>query len=515
MTGRREIPAGGTSELLLGIDIGTSSTKAVLARPDGTIVGVHAVEHGVSRPRPGWAEHDPEAVWWADILHVCDGLREHLCDVRAVCVSGLGPCLLAADRFGRPIRAAILYGIDTRATIEIEELTARFGSDAILRRGGSALSSQAVGPKLLWLRRNEPDVWQRTRRLLMASSYAIHRLTGEYVLDHHSASQCDPLYDLSANAWSMDWADELAPDLELPRLAWSNEIVGAVTAAAADATGLPIGTPVAAGTIDAWAEAHSVGVSRPGDLMLMYGTTIFLIASEGRAEHDETLWQTAGCLPGSTSTAAGLATSGALTSWLREIAGGVSFEQLLAEAAATPAGADGLLALPYFAGERTPIYDPDARGVIAGLTTQHGRGHIYRALLEATAYAVRHTLEAFGAEVPRRVVAVGGGAEADLWLQVMSDVTGMSQCVPVVTIGAAYGDALLAAQAIGLASLDADWAKTARIVQPHPNELYDELYVAYRSLHEATAELQHQLAGIGRRDGARTPLLAKLGRETR
>jgi xylulokinase len=502
---------GRRSELLLGIDIGTSSTKAVLARPDGTIVEVRAVEHGVAHPRPGFAEQDADAVWWADIVRVCHGLADHLCDVKAVCVSGLGPCLLPADAAGEPVRAAILYGIDTRATREIAELTEQFGAEAIVRRGGSALSSQAVGPKLAWLRRNEPEVWERTRRLLMASSFAIGRLTGSYVLDHHSASQCDPLYDMAANAWASDWADEVAPGLDLPALAWSNEVVGTVTAAAAAVTGLPRGTPVAAGTIDAWAEAHSVGASRPGDLMLMYGTTIFLIATTDDAVSDERLWRTSGCLPGSSSTAAGLATSGALTAWLRDIAQGLPYECLLAEAATTPPGADGLIALPYFAGERTPIYDPDARGVIAGLTTQHGRGHLYRALLEATAFAVRHTLEVFEAAnaAPGRVVAVGGGAASDLWLQIVSDVTGLVQHVPAVTVGAAYGDALLAAQAVGLASADTVWGRTAREVRPRHEPLYDELYTAYRSLHEVTVELQHQLAAIGRGDPERSSLLGQ------
>jgi xylulokinase len=153
---------------------------------------------------------------------------------------------------------------------------------------------------------------------------------------------------------------------------------------------------------------------------------------------------------------------------------------------------------------------PSPSGVIAGLTTSHGRGHVYRALLEATAFAVRHTLEVFEAAnaAPRRVVAVGGGAAGDLWVQIMSDVTGLPQQVPAVTIGAAYGDALLAAQAVGLASLDTVWAQTGRVVQPEHDPLYDELYVAYRGLHEATLELQHQLAALGRGAGERAPLLA-------
>src|SRR5262249_29190702 len=159
-----------------------------------------------------------------------------------------------------------LYGIDSRASAEIDALNARYGEDAIFERCGKALSSQAVGPKLAWVREREPDVWARTRRWYSAHSFAVARLTGEYVLDHHTASQCDPLYDLRGQRWAEDWARDVLGDVPLPRLAWSSEIVGTVTASAAADTGLPAGTPVAAGCVDAWAEAFSAGVRRPGDL---------------------------------------------------------------------------------------------------------------------------------------------------------------------------------------------------------------------------------------------------------
>ncbi|HET6173396.1 MAG TPA: FGGY family carbohydrate kinase [Gaiellales bacterium] len=485
---------------LLGIDVGSSSTKAVLTTPSGEIVRTASRSHTLSQPRPGWVEHDADAVWWTEIAELARELTAPGGEVATVCVSGIGPCLLALDAHDRPLRPAILYGIDTRSEREIAELTGTYGADAILARSGSALTSQAVGPKLLWLRRNEPDVWQRTRRFAMASSYAVLRLSGAYVLDRHSASQCDPLYDIVAGDWAADWADDIAPGLELPSLAWPAEIVGAVTIEAAEATGLRAGTPVCAGTIDAWAEAHSAGVRTGRDFMLMYGTTMFMLQVGTEPLAEPRLWTTVGISPGTITYAGGLATSGALTGWLREIAGGVPYDELLDGAGRVPAGSDGLVALPYFAGERTPIHDPAARGVIAGLTLRHGRDHVYRALLEASAYGIRHALEAFDEAVGpgRRIVAVGGGASRELWTQIVSDVTGEAQEVPRVTIGAAYGDALLAAQAAGLADANATWATHERTVEPDASVAarYDELYEIYGELRESTRNVQHRLARL-------------------
>lgn len=487
--------------LLLGIDIGTSSSKGVLARPDGEIVAITERPHHLSLPRPGWAEHDAEGVWWADFQAICRELAAKADGpLAALCVSGIGPCLLAADEAGNPLRPAILYGIDTRATREIEEITERYGAAQILRRGGSPLSSQAVGPKLAWLRHNEPDVWSRTRRFFMASSFIVHRLTGEYVLDHHSASQCDPLYDLAANRWIDEWAREIAPGLPLPKLLWPAEVAGHVTAEATTLTGIPAGTPVAAGTIDAWSEAVSAEVREPGDLMLMYGTTMFMVEVLKEPRTHDKLWGTSGVFPGTHNLAAGMSTSGALTGWLRQIAGDMPFATLLEEASVAPPGSDGLVVLPYFEGERTPIYDPQARGLICGLTLSHGRGHLYRSLLESTAYGVRHILEVMveaGGQEPR-LVAVGGGTKGGLWTQIVSDVTGRPQTLPRQTIGAAYGDALLAAIAVGLADKATEWNPPAEVVRPNLDvrAIYDSLYGIYRELYPATRAQMHALAGI-------------------
>ncbi|MGX1807287.1 FGGY-family carbohydrate kinase [Nocardia sp. NPDC055321] len=481
--------------MLLGIDIGTSASKGVLADHRGRVVRRSERSHAVSMPRPGWVEHDADAVWWADFRSIARELTEDGPPVDALAVSGIGPCLLPADEHGLPLRPAILYGVDTRAGIEIAELTDELGADTVLERSGSPLTSQAVGPKLRWLARHEPQVWKDTRMLLMASSFLVHRLTGRYVLDHQSASQCVPMYDLAARDWARDWADSVAPGLPLPELAWPTEIVGHLTARAAAETGLPAGLPVTTGTIDAWAEAAGIGARDPGDTMIMYGTTLFLTQVLTAPRPHPGLWTTCGTRPGTYTSAAGMATSGAVTDWLRTLVGGV-FGELTADAAAVPPGSRGLLVLPYFAGERTPLFDPSARGVIAGLTLSHGRAELYRAVLEGIGYGVRHNLEAMTDAGGRatRLIAVGGGTRGGLWTRIVSDITGLPQQLPAETIGAALGDALLAAEALGLPT--ADWNPIVATVDPDPAHTaqYDRYYRHYRTLYETTRATAHFLA---------------------
>jgi xylulokinase len=502
------------TEASLGIDIGTSATKAVLAGPAGEILAQAEVEHGMDLPAPGRAEQDAELTWWGDVLIACRAVtaRAPEAEVAAVTVSGLGPCLVACDAQVRPVRPAILYGIDTRAEAEITELTARLGPGEIVRRGGSALSSQAVGPKIAWLRRHEPEAWARTRFVHSAHDFVTHRLTGEYVLDHHTASQFDPLYDMAAGGWNTEWAAEVAGDVPLPRLVWPGEVVGPLTPEAARLTGLAAGTPVVAGTVDAWAEALSAGVRGPGDLMVMYGSTMFLVLYAERAAFHPALWCTAGVFPGTRTYAAGMATSGSLMRWLSGLTG-LGFAAADQAAAAIPAGADGLICLPYFAGERSPLFDPAARGAFAGLTLRHGAGHLVRAGYEAVAYGVRHNLEVMAGlgVVPARAVAVGGGTKGGLWTQIVSDVTGLPQQIPAVTIGAAYGDAMLGAAATGMTAGTASWNPVADTVLPDPSArpAYDAAYATYRELGQLITPVSHTLAATqeqGAPEPARAPL---------
>lgn len=488
-------------KLLLGIDLGTMSSKGVLCTPGGEVVATTERPHDVSMPHPGWVEHDAEEIWWNDFTEICaELLGEAEAPVAAVCVSGIGPCFLAAGDGGEPLRPGILYGVDTRASREVEELTERYGEDEIVARCGNPLTSQSVGPKIAWLRRNEPEVWDETRYFFMSHTFIAYRLTGAYVLDHPAAGMCEPLYDHEKRRWIEDWAGEVAPGLELPALLWPAEIAGKVSQQAAQETGLPEGIPVSTGTVDAWSEAASIGVREPGDLMVMYGTTALAFEIVEDPLPSSHLWSTAGPLQGTNVLAGGMATSGALTAWVKKLSDDKPYEELSEEAASVPAGSEGLLVLPYFAGERNPISDPDARGVICGLSMRHTRAHLYRAMMEATAFGIRHLLEAVheaGGEA-RRLVAVGGGTKGGLWPQIVSDVIDEAQELPEQTIGAAYGNALLAGIGSGILEPDTDWSSIAETIEPNPDnrEVYDEMYELYKDLYPATRDTAHALSNL-------------------
>ncbi|HKV20780.1 MAG TPA: FGGY-family carbohydrate kinase [Mycobacterium sp.] len=486
-------------ELLLGIDMGTGSTKGVLVDTAGTVLATETISHSMDLPRPGWAEVDAESVWWREVCVIGSALMSKMPSggrLAGMCVSGVGPCLVLCDDALRPLRPAILYGVDTRATAEIASLTEELGEADILAQAGTLLSSQAVGPKLEWVYRHEPEVFERATGWYGSNSFIAAKLTGEYVMDHHTASQCDPLYATRDFTWNRQWAKRICRDLPLPRLVWPSDVVGHVTADAAAATGIPAGTPVSAGTVDAYSEAFSVGVRQPGDQMLMYGSTMFLVQVIADYHSDPTLWTTAGVEKGSLALAAGTSTAGSMIGWLQGVTGGASFDDLMAEASAVPPGSDGLLMLPYLAGERTPVFDPQARGVVAGLTLRHGRGHIFRAAYEGIAFGIRQILERFDdAHAGERTVAVGGGLRSPVWAQAVSDVTGRPQLVPEQAIGASYGDALLAAIGVGLVPPDTDWAKIAREITPDAGNraLYEDLYGTWCELYPATRDLVHRL----------------------
>ena len=495
-------------KLLLGIDVGTYSSKGVLVTPAGEVLKQHVVPHKMDIPHPGWAEQDADAVWWADVVSICkvllDGSPYSGNDVAGVAVSAIGPCLLPLDKHGRPLRKGILYGVDTRAGKEIDILNEQLGEETIFDFSGMALTSQAIGPKILWLQRHEPEVWAETAHLTTASSYLVYRLTGEQVMDRHTASHYMPLIDIKALEWSPRFADAVAPLTMLPRLAWSDEVAGEITAEAAEETGLKAGTPVAVGAVDALSEALSVGVIEPGDLMVMYGSTTFFILVLTQPVPDVRTWTTAGAFTGQYALAAGMSTTGSLTRWFRdnfaqEYPEDEAYGKLFDGAKQIAPGSDGLLMLPYFSGERTPINDPRAKGVIAGLTLSHTRDHLFRATLEGVGFGIRQNIEAFrelGAP-PKRVVAVGGGTQGDTWVQIVTDIAKTPQIVPKETIGASYGDAFLAGLATGLVRRDdlSVWVGETRTVEPNEKlaPRYDELFEQYKALYEATKGVVHKL----------------------
>jgi xylulokinase len=489
----------------LGVDIGTFESKGVLVDDAGRIVSMAARPHQMIVPCPGWAEHRAEEDWWGDFVGITrtllakSGIRPD--GIRAVATSAIGPCMLPVDEDGRPLMNGVLYGVDTRASAEIADLDAAVGPDVILQRGGNALTSQSVGPKILWLRRNRPEIWAQTARVLTSTSYLTFRLTGSYVIDHYTAANFSPLYDIARRDWCFDLADICSRD-QLPRLMWSTGIAGHVTPEAAAATGLAAGTPVTCGTIDAAAEAVSVGVRQPGDMMLMYGSTIFVILVADRPLSEPSLFHAPWLFPGSHAAMAGLATSGTLTHWFRDqmardLPRETAFAALAAEAEASPRGAKGLIVLPYFSGERTPIHDPLAKGTIFGMNLTHTRGDLYRATLEGIACATRAITDTYRAagQAPARVRAVGGGTRNLPWLQATSDLTGLDQTLCRITTGAAYGDAFLAAQAVGGAGPgDIDlWNPAESSVRAEHHAAYDRLYPLFQRLYLQTRDIAAEL----------------------
>jgi xylulokinase len=319
-----------------------------------------------------------------------------------------------------------------------------------------------------------------------------------------------PLYDFAARRWG-NLCEGIVEGERLPELAWSTDVAGTVTREAARQTGLAEGTPVIVGTADAAAEAVSVGTVTPGQMMLMYGSTVFMYAVQAQPKTDRRLWALPYVFPETSSLAAGMSTSGSLLRWFRDqlapdltaaekATGASAYEALMHDAENVPAGSEGLVVLPYFSGERTPVNDPRARGTFFGLTLAHSRAHLYRAVLEGIAHGIRHHLDVMktiDAE-PAQVIAVGGGTKNRLWLQIVSDVCNLPQKVPAVTVGASYGDAFLAGMGVGAFSSYLEinrWVRDARTIAPSPASagLYAAHHEVYLELYRRNKDLMHAL----------------------
>lgn len=503
-------------DLLLGIDIGTYESKGVLTTITGEVIAQVAVPHQLLFPRAGWAEHDPELTWWGDFCTITKQLLSTpgvvAADIKGVGISAIGPDVLPIDENFNPLRMGILYGVDTRAVKEIDELNARYGEDEIFNATANCLSSQSTGPKILWIKKNEPEVYKKARWFVDATTFIVARLTSRVVIDHFSAGCMVPMYDPWSNKWSDRFCEDFVNLEQLPEILWSHELAGRVTSKASELTGLAEGTPVSVGTIDAGAEALSVGVTKPGEMMMMYGSTIFMIqVTDNDQAREKRLWAGPYLFPGTWCLLAGMATSGSLTRWFRdqfapelvaaEKSGGASaYAELVKEAAETKPGAEGVIVLPYFSGERTPVMDPRAKGMIFGLSLTHSRGHIYRAILEGMGHGVKQHVDLFtsiGAH-PKTIKSVGGGTKNSIWLQAISDISGVPQEVAPLTFGASYGDALLAGVAVGLVSSPEEirtWQGKARTINPDEKlaETYRPLSEIYTSLYDATKNQMHKL----------------------
>ncbi len=503
-------------EILLGIDIGTYESKGVLTTVQGEVIAQAAIPHKLLFPRAGWAEHDPELTWWGDFCNLTKQLLAtpgvSPIDIKGVGVSAIGPDVLPIDENFNPLRMGILYGVDTRAVKEIDELNAQFGEETIFNATANCLSSQATGPKILWIKKNEPEVYQKARWFVDATTFIVARLTSRVVIDHFSAGCMVPMYDPWTNKWSDKYCKDYVDINQLPEILWSHELAGHVTEKASEQTGLAVGTPVSVGTIDAGAEALSVGVTKPGEMMMMYGSTIFMIqVTDNDQAREKRLCAGPYLFPKTWCLLAGMATSGSLTRWFRdnfakdlvvkeEAGGAQAYSELVIEAKATPPGAEGVVVLPYFSGERTPVMDPRAKGMIFGLSLTHTRGHLFRAVLEGMGHGVKQHVDLFTAigARPHTIKSVGGGTKNEVWLQAVSDISGVPQEVAPLTFGASYGDALLAGVAVGLVSSPEEiraWQGAPRTVTPNPalEKVYAPLSEVYSQLYDATKNQMHKL----------------------
>ncbi len=484
MTARRPVRA--RERAILGIDLGTNEVKTGLVTLDGRLLASaragYAMEVGT---RPGWAEQDP-AAWWAAVVEtIRDLVALDVAEIVAVCADGHGPTLVAVDEEGRATRRAITW-LDTRAADEAEELAERSG-----------VRGWALGglPAALWVERHEPDVAAATRWYLATWEYLTLRLTGVAAAPH-VADQLLPAPEAVAAAG--------VPLDKLPPARAAGAVVGEVSRGAAATTGLAPGTPVVGGTVDAFTSYLGAGLLEPGDAYDPGGTAGGLGVYWDRPLAVPGAFVTPAPLPGLYSIGAAMAATGRALDWFRaDVLGGtVTPESLLAEVAEVPAGAEGLVFLPYLAGERSPIWDPTARGVLAGLTLGHRRGHIARAIVEASAFALRHVAEPMleaGVTVTELRLC-GGPARSEVWNQIKADVTGFPVAIPRVLETAVVGSAILGAVGIGAytdlrAAIQAMTAIVRRLApNPEHRATYDDLYAAYRALYPATAPILRPLA---------------------
>jgi xylulokinase len=501
--------------LTIGIDIGTTSTIGILIDTEGRMLALASRPTELHAERPGWAEEDPEQ-WWTNACAVTRELLQRAGrqgrEIAAVGVTGMLPAVVLLDREDRLLRRSILES-DGRTGREVEELQAEFDPTEFVRRTGNGINQQLVAAKLRWLERHEPAVFARIATVFGSYDYLNWRLTGVKALEHNWALEAG-FVELASGAPAGDLValGHIEPSV-LPPVRTSHEVVGKITVEAAAATGLGAGTPVVAGCADHIASAFVAGIRNDGDLLLKFGGAGDILLATGRPRPDPRLFLDYHIVPGLFMPNGCMACSGAVLNWiLRELAGGAAREAeasgvtphaaLDRLAAAAPPGADGLILLPYFLGEKTPLHDAHARGTLVGLGLHHRLGHIWRAALEGVAFGFRHHVEVFeelGHSV-RHVVASDGGARSALWMQIAADVLDRPVHLLEGHPGSCLGAAYVAAVGVGAT---VGWDEIARFVRPagtvRPNPaaagFYSRHYALFRDTYERLRPLYPRLAG--------------------
>ena len=489
--------------LLLGLDIGTTSTIGTVIDAEGRTIGVESRPATLHSDHPNWAEEDPEE-WWANVGEICRAVLArngvHAEEVAGVGVTGMLPTVILIDQELRALRRSIQQN-DARATVELEEMRRAMPEERFLSLSGTGYSQQLIGPKLQWLRRHEPDAFARARAVVGASDFITARLTGTVQVEHNWALEAG-FANIATGTYdpALIALGGIDPALLAPVRA-SQEVVGRITPQAARHTGLASGTPVVAGCADHVASAFVCGAETNGDLVLKFGGAGDILLSVDRAVTDRRLFIDHHIVPGLYFSNGCMAASGSLLNWIvqnwageeagKAAADGRSPHQHL-DQLATEAPQDGaLLFLPYMLGEKTPLMDPYARGTLVGLGLHHGIADVWRAALEGVVFGFRHHVEVFAERglAVTRVFAADGGSASDLWLQIAADVLDR----PVTRIdrhpGSSLGVAFVAGMGVGALT---DWSEIARYVAPgrsfapdrRRSAAYDRTYGLWRELYE-------------------------------
>jgi xylulokinase len=485
---------------VLGIDVSTTATKAVLVDEAGGVAGVGTSAYGFDVPHPLWSEQDPD-LWWdgavAAIGSVLRSTGTEGADIDAVGLTGQMHGLVLLDEADRVLRPAILWN-DQRTAAECDAIRAALGPDRLVAITGNDALTGFTAPKLVWVRDHEPDVWRSAAHVLLPKDYLRLRLTGVHAMDKADGAGT-LLFDLAAR----DWSGEVLAALEIPP-AWlpptfeGPQVTGTVTAHAAAATGLRAGTPVVAGGGDQSANAVGVGVVSPGTMALSLGTSGVVFAATDRPLFEPRGRVHAFChaVPGRWHLMSVMLSAAGSLRWYRDtLAPGESFADLVAAGGEVPAGSDGLFFLPYLSGERSPHPDPLARGAFIGLRLGHDRRHMTRSVLEGVAFGLRDGLDLMveaGMPAPAQIRASGGGTASPLWRQILADVLDAEIATVDTTEGAAYGAALLATVEAGWFATVVDtvgaFVHAVPVATPGPDATaYAERHAVYQQLYPALA----------------------------
>jgi xylulokinase len=490
---------------VIGIDVSTTATKAVLVDRSGAVSGSGVSEYGFDVPRPGWTEQDP-GLWWdatvAATRSVLASAGVAADDVAAIGLTGQMHGAVLLDAADSVLRPAILWN-DQRTAEACDEIRAALGLERLIAITGNDALTGFTAPKLVWVRDHEPEVWARIAHVLLPKDYVRLHLTGEHALDKADAAGT-LLFDLALRDWSPEVLAALKIDPAwLPPTFEGPVVTGTVTSEAAAATGLRAGLPVVAGGGDQAANAVGVGAVTAGVVALSLGTSGVVFATTDEPLRDPAGQVHAFChaVPGRWHMMTVMLSAAGSLRWFRDaLAPGEDFGTLATAAADVAPGSDGLLFLPYLTGERSPHPDPLARAAFVGLTVGHDRRHLTRAVLEGVAFGLRDGLDqmiAAGMPAPSQIRASGGGTASPLWRQILADVLGAELATVSTTEGAAYGAAMLGAVGAGwFGSVEEAAATLVRVTpaaSPGPDaERYGEAHAAYRELYPALAPTFHR-----------------------